>query len=416
MEPSASNTRQPGCSPVSSNCVVWQGPDVKCLQICKGDSVSDVTFKLAQQVCAFREAINLSDLDLQCLISACGNCSTPNTSLKAVLQMIITQVCTGTAGSGPTPPPYTLPNINLAQCFQSEDANGNPVTQLPLDQYVYQIGVMVCQQVTALNQLTAITTSNTTRITALENRTPPTFTIPQITPTCSGPQVLTNVDVALTQLEVLYCSVSAALGGSTASAVGANLLAAAGKQCTNLNTASSFSSPGSAMSTLPGWKATIGSVADSLNNMWLTICDLRAGVTAALACCPSGCSLTTIGYTVVLSGSGPTLSAKVLLYGLSTIPSAFNDCASPDGSVLVITDASGNSYSYPINVAQTATNPSGISIPLSNTPLSTTSATYTFTLNSCLTNGTSTCSKTTIVNVTNVVTCNPVTSASATLT
>ena len=30
------------CNPVSSNCVVWQGPTLECIDLCKGDTVSDV--------------------------------------------------------------------------------------------------------------------------------------------------------------------------------------------------------------------------------------------------------------------------------------------------------------------------------------------------------------------------------------
>ena len=408
MTPTDSNLKQPACSPISSNCVVWQGPDIECLMLCKGDSISDVTYKLAVQVCEFKKSLDLSDLDLQCLISACGDCPTPDKSLKAVLGMIISQVCTGS--STPTTPTqsYTLPNVNLAQCFQTTDANGNPVTQLPLDQYVYQIGVSLCNQINALTALTAITTSNTARIAALEDATPPSFTIPQVTPTCTGPDTPTNINVAFTNMEAMFCAQVEALGVATA------ILAAAGAQCTNLNTAPSFSTNGS-MASLAGWKNTIQTLSDSINNMWITICDMRAGITAALACCPSGCSQTTIGYSVVISGSGPTLNAKVVLMGMSTIPSSFNDCASPGGSNLVITDASGNSYTYPVNVAQAATNPSGISIPLSGTPLSAISPTFTFTLNSCLTDGKSTCSKSTVVTAQNIVPCNAPSSASATL-
>ena len=407
MQPTASNTKQPACSPVSSNCVIWQGPAIPCLMLCNGDSVSDVTFKLATQVCALQEALDLSTLDLQCLLSACGDCPTPDTSLKAVLGMIISKVCNGSVGGSTPAQPYTLPNINLAPCFQTTDANGNPVTQLPLDTYVYQIGVMVCNQVNALNALTAVTTSNTARIVVLENKQPPTFTIPQVTPTCSGPDTPTNIDVAFTALEALFCSEVEALGNAQA------ILAAVSKQCTNLNTQAAFS--GGTMAALAGWKSTVSSLADSINNMWLTICDMRAGVAAALACCPSGCSQTTIGYSVVLAGSGATLNAKVMLMGMTTIPSTFNDCAAPGGSSLVITDTSGNSYTYPVNVAQAATNPSGINIPLSGTPLSAISPTFTFTLNSCLTDGKSTCSKSTIVTAQNIVPCNAPSSASATL-
>ena len=37
------------CSPTSSNCVIWQGPDLACIKLCKGDTVSDVVAKLAAE-------------------------------------------------------------------------------------------------------------------------------------------------------------------------------------------------------------------------------------------------------------------------------------------------------------------------------------------------------------------------------
>ena len=42
---------QEGCNPMSSNCVLWQGPDIPCINLCKGDSISDITAKLAEELC-----------------------------------------------------------------------------------------------------------------------------------------------------------------------------------------------------------------------------------------------------------------------------------------------------------------------------------------------------------------------------
>jgi hypothetical protein len=33
LEPT--NTQR-GCTPLSSNCVIWQGPDISCINLCKG--------------------------------------------------------------------------------------------------------------------------------------------------------------------------------------------------------------------------------------------------------------------------------------------------------------------------------------------------------------------------------------------
>ena len=48
------------CSPISSNCVIWQGPDIPCIGICNGDTVSDVVGKLGEELC------NILDASCQC--------------------------------------------------------------------------------------------------------------------------------------------------------------------------------------------------------------------------------------------------------------------------------------------------------------------------------------------------------------
>ena len=51
---------QAGCNPVSSNCVIWQGPDIPCITLCKGDSISDVTYKVATEICTLVDQLSLT--------------------------------------------------------------------------------------------------------------------------------------------------------------------------------------------------------------------------------------------------------------------------------------------------------------------------------------------------------------------
>ena len=50
MIPSNNGKVEP-CSHISSNCVIWQGPDISCINLCNGDTVSDVVAKLATELC-----------------------------------------------------------------------------------------------------------------------------------------------------------------------------------------------------------------------------------------------------------------------------------------------------------------------------------------------------------------------------
>ncbi len=60
------NESEPGCNFTTSNCVIWQGPDIPCLNLCKGDTVSDVIFKLATEVCGILHTLDIDTYDLSC--------------------------------------------------------------------------------------------------------------------------------------------------------------------------------------------------------------------------------------------------------------------------------------------------------------------------------------------------------------
>ena len=45
------NNKQVYSTPISSNSVIWQGPNISCINLCKGDSVSDIVYKLAVELC-----------------------------------------------------------------------------------------------------------------------------------------------------------------------------------------------------------------------------------------------------------------------------------------------------------------------------------------------------------------------------
>jgi len=64
--PIKSNNTQQGCNPISSNCVVWQGPNIPCINLCTGDSVSDVIAKMATELCDITSQTDISLLDLSC--------------------------------------------------------------------------------------------------------------------------------------------------------------------------------------------------------------------------------------------------------------------------------------------------------------------------------------------------------------
>jgi len=108
MIPTSSSISSNGCDNISSNCVIWQGPDIACIDLCSGDTITEITFKLATKVCdLITNGVvanpSLTGLDLSCL-NIPG--LTP-TELVPVLQEMVTAICADDGRSGKST--YTLP-------------------------------------------------------------------------------------------------------------------------------------------------------------------------------------------------------------------------------------------------------------------------------------------------------------------
>lgn len=84
------NIDKKSCSPISSDCVIWNGPDIECIQLCKGDNVTQVVYKLALELCKVMDKFNVSNYDILCLNLPC----TPD-SFEDLLNSLISVICEG---------------------------------------------------------------------------------------------------------------------------------------------------------------------------------------------------------------------------------------------------------------------------------------------------------------------------------
>ena len=93
------NTPPTGCDAVSSNCVIWQGPDLPCVNICNGDSISAVLAALCDQLVILKDCcngsgivFNVTNIDQSTLVGG------PATTLEELIQLIITNILNGGGG------------------------------------------------------------------------------------------------------------------------------------------------------------------------------------------------------------------------------------------------------------------------------------------------------------------------------
>lgn len=76
MEPT--NRKNNGtCVPTSSNSVVWDGPDIACISLCRGDKITDVVYKLATELCSLKNNLDVTKLNFEDFeLGKCGLDST----------------------------------------------------------------------------------------------------------------------------------------------------------------------------------------------------------------------------------------------------------------------------------------------------------------------------------------------------
>ena len=403
MIPTNSSATTNGCNNISSNCVIWQGPDISCINLCNGDTISDIVAKLAQELCDLIEDgvtsnPNLTGLDLSCLNIP----GTTPTTLVPVLQAMVVQICTNTSslnGGGSGTGPGTLPVMDLPTCLQYTDLNGNPVTQLPLDLFATLIAQKVCENVNTINGINTTLSDVQTRLDILEDCVLPctgTTAEVQIIPTCVGPATLTNVSVVLQALETRYCALETAIGLPAAINLALSQSFIQGVTPT-LNGTGTYSG-------LSGWNLSDTNLAKNIQNAWVVIDDMYNAIqNIQNNCCSSGsCSAVTFGYTTsnVISVSSGLITDINFNFQTSSVPAGWFNTNT--FSQISITDGSTTVQQTNIDIINLQTDPNGYTF---NVPTLNTSVNMTATVIFEVTNGTDTCNQTITTSIPGVVPC-----------
>lgn len=350
MLPVKSNTADPGCTPVSSNCVVWQGPDIPCINLCTGDTVSSVVYKVASDLCLIKSSWDLTNLDLSCLVEFCTSVGPAPTTktLAAVLDFIVKKVCCLNdlieAGTGTPEPPAPEAPLALPTCLQT---SGDAATgyQISHRNFTLRLGDRFCTLKTAVDAMA----DHEDRISDLESR--PAITLPTVTPQCILPSSPTAMNVVLAELEKQYCLLRTALGTNS------QITLATAQQCTGLTNANALSQPG-LMSGYTNWIANPTNMAQAFQNLWITVCDLRGAIAALKNCCTTAdCTQFVLGCDVSTNNDRTVVT---LDFNPGTvIPSGFINAVS--GSTITISDKV-NTKTFPLDLVQYASSTGVLSL------------------------------------------------------
>ena len=267
------------CSPTSSNCVIWQGPDLDCIKLCKGDTISDVVESLATELCNVMDQLNITNYELSCF----NLVSCPPKTFQELIQFLIDKICeiqnidSNATENAATTCPDCL--VSIAACFINDDSGFVNQTMQLID-YVTLIGQTLCNlinETVAVNleitNLKLITTSLQTQISNILPYTLPLITI--TTPISSYP---INSQVPLDNL--LGTFINNVWAPYVASTGSSSEILAAVYQKTILNSTLQLAN-GQPFINKATWISDViyNSAADAINNIWSVIDDLFFYVT-----------------------------------------------------------------------------------------------------------------------------------------
>lgn len=337
MSMPSNSSKTMGCgNPTTTECVFWQGDNIECLGIERGQTISTSVKLVADKVCELQTTLDLSDLDLKCIFDFCLSCPQPEKTLGVVLQLIINKVCniqelieniTSATGSESS-------LIRVASCFRELNLDGDLILDLPIEEYVRKIANEVCQIKLTLSELSndiVDVRSNldnlTDRVQTLENTTGD-----EVSSDClfNGTREISD---AWDLLDQAFCQTRTALGLTT------DINLAISQQCEGLN--AEFASN-------PAWIVSPSNLAQSLNNLWIVLCK-RGGEIKTIQdnCCAVTCDDVRVGFVVAFEDGLEVVRLRFTNGSGTNIPNGFTDF----GSLLTVTDESGNSVSVNISIS-----------------------------------------------------------------
>lgn len=316
MLPSNSNLNKENCSSTSSNCVVWQGPDIPAINLCNGDSVSEVIYKLGEEILILQENIGVSGVELDQLVKVCQLSPTPSKTLANILDLLIDKVICIDEAIKDLPPggtPYVEPALNYPSCF-------SPLINDKLSDYAVQLANKICSVSSTVSTHTSQIAVLTDKVTTLEGLVP--TPLPNLNSCLSG--IIQPLNVVVQNLETQFCDIKEGLVGDLGD--GGDLTGVLAYQCTGLNGQKSLVDSTKLMITKPGWVASPQTFAESMQNLWITVCDIRGAVRSILDnCCKAGCDDILIDAYIKWS----TVDDGILLVNFlakSRLPIGFYDC------------------------------------------------------------------------------------------
>jgi len=277
MIPNSKSNKAAACEAVSSNCVVWQGPDLTCVDVCQGDSISDVIAAMCEQLVTCCEAAGIKTFNLN-NINQSSLSGGPATTHEGLIQIMIDNMNSNKSGNGSTNAQRQAEETGdcaaTLACVVPVDPSlrtEKSGSQMTLGLYLGFLATRISQNITAITTLNTGQSSNQQRITSLEAKA--TYVTPTRVSSCNLAGGATTagqvypIDSLLGALDTDYCTLRNATGEA------GDIQTAIAAQPAGLVPLSKTSWPAS-------YRVSPSNGGQSLANAWAVVDDLRDYVTS----------------------------------------------------------------------------------------------------------------------------------------
>jgi hypothetical protein len=273
------------CPKISTACVIWQGPDIPCIDLCAGDAIDEVVFKLATYLCELSENIfDINNIEFACLLPPDAQRKDTPTNLEELIQLIINYVCNGSVT--PLLAARTVgvtssnePIIELPDGIAYFDENGDYITVLEQSKYIKVAATKLAETILLINTTQGRIFNAEKAIKNLENdfaktskaSTNDIYVVSQCASSGTpGQQIL--IQDAFTVFERNYCNLTSILGTT------ASLYRGINSQIPNLPNLPQLMNSSLQMKAIPKWSYPVNDIGSSISNLWLTIGDMRSKI------------------------------------------------------------------------------------------------------------------------------------------
>lgn len=323
---------------VSSNTITWEGPNIPCIELCTGDTVSSVVYKIAEHLCSIYSNIeDLKTLDLKCVIENCNSsCDLKDYSLKAIFEVLLNNDCKLKELIDSLE--FQINNIAEGGLILSLDLSclETHFNTLCIDKNQYTLNdllqcfiSMICDQETKIKDLSNRIQSLEVLITNLQNTVVTgTYTEPSFT-TCANTLPLNHSSITPI-LAQLACDLRTDIGTAT------EIASALSQRCLSdyLSNSDIILNP--------------TNLAQDDFNKWIIICDLLDRIKSLETnCCSPSCDDIKLGFSSVYTVSSQTLTLTFANNTGTSIPVGFID----NGSTITLSDTSNNTITLPITLS-----------------------------------------------------------------